>query len=77
MVASIVLASAAGLLDALGHAGYAHAATRGSMGVAAALVAIFPAVTILLAATVLRERITLGQFVGFGFGAGGILLISV
>ena len=32
----------AGLLDALGHVGYVHAATRGSMGVAAALVAIFP-----------------------------------
>jgi drug/metabolite transporter (DMT)-like permease len=47
------------------------------MGVAAALVAIFPAVTVLLAAMVLRERITRFQTLGFGFGAGGIFFISV
>jgi drug/metabolite transporter (DMT)-like permease len=71
------LAAIAGLLDALGHAGYVHAATRGSMGIAAALVATFPAVTVLLAAIFLRERVTRLQLVGFGFGAGGIIFISV
>ena len=46
------------------------------MGVAAALVAIFPGVTVLLAAVVLQERITRAQLVGFGLGAGGIIFIS-
>jgi len=77
LTACIALAVTAGLLDALGHIGYVHAATHGSMGVAAALVAIFPGFTVLLAAIVLHERITRMQLVGFGFGAGGIVLISV
>ena len=76
LAACVALAVIAGLLDALGHVGYVHAATRGSMGVAAALVAIFPGVTVLLAALVLRERITRAQLVGFGLGAGGIIFIS-
>ena len=46
------------------------------MGVAAALIAIFPAVTVLLAAVILRERITRPQMVGFGLGAGGIIFIA-
>jgi drug/metabolite transporter (DMT)-like permease len=77
LTACVALAMTAGLLDTLGHVGYVHAATHGSMGVAAALVAIFPGVTVLLAAIVLRERITRTQLVGFGFGAGGIIFISV
>lgn len=76
LTACVVLAAMAGLLDALGHTGYVHAATRGSMGVAAALVAIFPAVTVVLAAVLLRERVTRLQLVGFGIGATGIVFIS-
>jgi len=76
LVTSVALAVTAGLLDVLGHVGYVHAATRGSMGVAAALVAIFPGVTVLLAAIVLRERITQAQLVGFGLGACAIIFIS-
>jgi drug/metabolite transporter (DMT)-like permease len=75
LLVSIVLAAAAGLLDVLGHFGYVYAATRGSMGVAAALVAIFPGVTVLLAVILLRERITGGQLVGFACGASGIMFI--
>jgi drug/metabolite transporter (DMT)-like permease len=75
LLLSIVLAAAAGLLDVLGHFGYVYAATRGSMGVAAALVAIFPGVTVLLAVILLRERITAVQLVGFACGASGIMFI--
>jgi drug/metabolite transporter (DMT)-like permease len=77
LATSIALAMTAGLLDTLGHVGYLHAATRGSMAVASALVAVFPGVTVLLAAILLRERITRGQLCGLAFGAGGIVLISV
>ena len=76
LMISVALSVSAGLLDTLGHVGYVHAATRGSMGVAAALVAIFPAVTVLLAAVMLRERITRAQMVGFGLGASGIIFIA-
>jgi drug/metabolite transporter (DMT)-like permease len=76
-MASVALSVTAGLLDTLGHLGYVHAATRGSMGVAAALVAIFPGVTVLLAAIVLREAITRTQMAGFALGASGIIFISV
>jgi len=77
LAAGIGLAMTAGLLDTLGHVGYLHAATRGSMAVASALVAVFPGVTVLLATILLRERITRGQLCGLAFGAGGIVLISV
>ncbi len=73
----IALAVVAGLLDTLGHLGYVHAATRGSMGVAAAIIATFPGVTVILGAVLLRERITRLQTVGFGFGAMGITTISI
>jgi uncharacterized membrane protein len=73
----VALAVAAGLLDTLGQLGYVHAATRGSMGVAAAIIAIFPGITVLLGAVFLRERITRLQTVGFGFGAMGITTISI
>ena len=46
-----------GWLDAFGHLGYIVAATRDSMSVAAAVVALFPCVSVLLAVLVLRERL--------------------
>ena len=51
------LALLAGVLDAFGHLGYMVAATRDSMSVAAAVVALFPCVSVLLAVLVLRERL--------------------
>jgi len=75
LVTSVVLAAMAGALDTLGHIGYVHAATHGSMGVAAALVAVFPGIAVLLAALVFRERVTHAQLVGFARGIAGILFI--
>lgn len=72
----LALAAGAGAFDAIGHIGYVHAATRGHMGVAAALVAVFPIVTVLLAVLVFRERITRAQLVGFAIGGVGILFIA-
>lgn len=75
VVGSVVLATAAGMFDMVGHMGYVHAATRGSMGVAAALVALFPAVTVALAVLILKERVSHVQLLGFAIAIGGVVLL--
>ncbi len=75
--AGVLLAVGAGLLDAIGHMGYVHAATRGSMGVAAALVGLFPAVSVLLAVLILRERVRGGQCAGLATAGVGVIAVSV
>lgn len=72
----LVLAAVAGFFDVLGHMGYVHAATQGSMGVAAALVALFPAVSVLLAIVILKERITGMQWAGLGVCLCGVILLA-
>ena len=72
-----LLAAIAGVLDTMGHIGYVHAAVQGSMGVAAALVALSPAIAVLLAVIILEERITRLQAAGFTLGIAAIWLISL
>ena len=54
------------MLEALG---------RGMLSLAAVLTSLYPAVTVLLARTVLREQISRGQLVGLGGSLGAIALI--
>ena len=75
VIASVLLATAAGAVDMAGQVGYVHAATRGSMGVAAALVALFPAVTVALAVIVLKERVSRVQCLGFAIAMSGVVLL--
>ena len=72
----LLLAGTAGVLDMLGQIGYVVAATQGSMGVAAALVGLFPGVSVLLAVVILREWIESTQFFGLAVGATGVFLVS-
>lgn len=72
----IALALAAGVFDVLGQIGYMHAATRGSMAVASAATALFPAVTILLAVVFFRERVSPIQLVGYGVATAAVLLLA-
>ncbi len=68
----IGLAVMAGGLDVLGHLGYLLSAQDKSMAVAAALVALFPAVSVALAVLILKETIHPRQWLGFAAAILGV-----
>ena len=67
----------AGVLDAFGHLGYIVAATRDSMGIAAAVVALFPCVSVLLAVLVLQERLNFLLSCGILTTIASVVLLAV
>ena len=70
-------AAAAGLLDSAANALFLAAAGRGHLSVVAAIAALYPASTVLLALAVDRERLRPVQMAGLGFAAGALVLASV
>jgi drug/metabolite transporter (DMT)-like permease len=58
--------SASGVLGASGTLAFTVATAATSVGIAAVLASLYPAITVLLAAVVLRERISIGQRTGIG-----------
>jgi drug/metabolite transporter (DMT)-like permease len=74
--ASYVPVLIAGTLDMGGNLWYLLAAQQGRLDVAAVLASLYPVVTIVLAAAVLRERIGRVQAVGILAAAGAIVLIA-
>jgi drug/metabolite transporter (DMT)-like permease len=65
-----------GVLDMGGNAGFLFARQTGPLAIAATLSSLYPVVTVLLAALVLRERLTLSHGIGIATALVGIALIS-
>ncbi|MET8044684.1 EamA family transporter [Micromonospora sp. NPDC005215] len=70
-------AAVAGLLDSAANALFLAAAARGHLSIVAAVAALYPASTVLLALAVDRERLRLVQITGLGFAAGALVLASL
>jgi drug/metabolite transporter (DMT)-like permease len=71
------IAGSAGALEATGSLLYMAAARNGRLDVAAVLASLYPVVTILLAAWILKERTTLSQTMGMGLALTAVVLVSV
>lgn len=70
-------AAVAGLLDSAANALFVAAAARGHLSIVAAVTALYPASTVLLALAVDRERLRPVQIAGLGFAAGALVLASL
>jgi drug/metabolite transporter (DMT)-like permease len=68
--------AALGILDVGANALYALATTRGLLSVVAVVGSLYPAVTVVLARTVLRERVTRAQELGVLATLAGVVAIS-
>lgn len=68
---------AGGVLATGAMVGFILATSRGLVSIAAVLVSLYPAFTILLAVTVLHERIRPIQRVGLGVCAGAVALVAM
>jgi drug/metabolite transporter (DMT)-like permease len=65
-----------GLLDMAGNAAFILATQTGQLAIAAVLSSLYPVTTVLLAVTVLRERVTRSHAIGIVLTAVAIVLIS-
>jgi len=65
-----------GLAGYLGLFFFLHAVELGKVSVVASLTAVYPVVTILLAAIILKEQITYVQYVGIFMAMTGVILLS-
>jgi drug/metabolite transporter (DMT)-like permease len=67
---------AVGLLDLVGNGAYILATQTGELAVASVLSSLYPAMTIILAALVLRERVTRSHWAGIALAGIAIVLIA-
>jgi drug/metabolite transporter (DMT)-like permease len=70
------LGAVAGLLAGIATVTFQLAAQRGLLTIAGVVTSLYPAVTVLLAATLLRERIDRAQGFGLALAAGAVTLIA-
>ncbi|WP_328908014.1 EamA family transporter [Streptomyces sp. NBC_00234] len=71
------LSAAAGVLDSLANLLFLLAARSGDLTVVAVITALYPAGTVLLARSVLAERIHKGQIIGLGAAAVAVSLLAL
>ncbi len=66
-----------GVLDVVGNVSFLLATRRGLLSIVALLTSLYPAVTLLLARLLLRERLSPGQVIGLVGAGGAIALIAL
>ena len=66
-----------GVLDTAGNGFYLAAVQTGQLAIASVLSAMYPVVTVVLAAVVLREPVTRDHTIGIGLAGVAIALIGV
>ncbi|MER5665311.1 EamA family transporter [Streptomyces mirabilis] len=71
------MSTAAGVLDSMANLLFLLAARSGDLTVVAVITALYPAGTVLLARSVLAERISRGQLVGLGTAAVAVSLLAL
>ncbi|MEV6313485.1 EamA family transporter [Streptomyces sp. NPDC051840] len=71
------ISAAAGVLDSVANLLFLLAARNGDLAVVAVITALYPAGTVLLARSVLSERIHRGQLVGLGTAAVAVSLLAL
>jgi drug/metabolite transporter (DMT)-like permease len=71
------MSATAGVLDSLANLLFLLAARSGDLAVVAVITALYPAGTVLLARSVLAERIHRGQLVGLGAAAVAVSLLAL
>ncbi len=71
------IAGGAGVLEATGSLLYMRSAHEGRLDVAAVLASLYPAVTILLAAWILKEKTTARQALGMALALIAVVLVSL
>jgi drug/metabolite transporter (DMT)-like permease len=71
------LAGSAGVVEAVGSLFYMYCSTEGRLDVAAVLTSLYPVVTILMAAWILKERTTSSQALGMALALGAVVLVSL
>ncbi|MFE4819362.1 EamA family transporter [Streptomyces sp. NPDC056704] len=71
------MSTAAGVLDSMANLLFLLAARSGDLTVVAVITALYPAGTVLLARSVLNERIRRGQLVGLGTAAVAVSLLAL
>ena len=72
----ILFAFLTGVAGTLGTLFYFAAASRGKISVVASMTALYPVITIVLAAILLKEPITIRQIVGMLFALAAIVLFT-
>lgn len=73
LVQSVVI----GVLDAIAHLTMMLALQSGLLSLSSVVISLFPAITVLLAVTVLREKLSMIQLAGLALGAVGVVLIGL